>query len=63
MTVYQTILALGVVFALIGMHQAATKLVSLLDGHLERLQSKLDVLMEAQHEHNGKIDVILNKLL
>lgn len=63
MTVYQTILALGVVFALIGMHQATTKLIKLLDGHLERFQSKLDVLMAAQSDYNAKIDIILNKLL
>jgi len=61
-TIYQTILALGVVFALIGIHQATTKLIKLLDGHLERLQSKLDVLMVAQQEHNEKIDLILSKL-
>ncbi len=63
MTIYQTILALGIVFALIGMHQAATRLINLLDGHLERLQSKLDVLMAAQSDHNDKIDIILGKLL
>lgn len=62
MTVYQTILALGVVFALIGIHQATTRLIKLLDGHLERLQAKLDVLMAAQVEHNEKIDIILSKL-
>lgn len=62
MTVYQTILALSIVFALIGVHQAATKLLNVLDGHLERLQSKLDVLMVAQNDHNAKIDIILNKL-
>lgn len=63
MTVYQTMLALGVVFALIGIHQATTKLIKLLDGHLERLQAKLDVLMAAQSDHNDKIDIILSKLL
>ena len=63
MTIYQTILALVAVFALIGVHQAVTKLLRLLDGHLERLQSKLDVLMAAQSDHNDKIDIILNKLL
>lgn len=62
MTIYQTILALTLVFALIGVHQAITKLLALLDGHLERLQSKLDVLMAAQQEHNEKIDIILSKL-
>lgn len=62
MTIRQTILALGVVFALIGIHQTTTKLISLLDGHLERLQAKLDVLMAAQQEHNEKIDIILAKL-
>lgn len=63
MTIYQTILALAVVFALIGAHQAATKLLNVLDGHLERLQGKLDVLMAAQSDHNDKIDIILSKLL
>lgn len=63
MTIYQTILALVAIFALIGIHQVATKLLRMLDGHLERLQSKLDVLMVAQGEHNDKIDIILNRLL
>lgn len=70
MTIYQmllgactTMLALFAVFALIGMHQATMKLIKLLDGHLERLQSKLDVLMAAQSDYNAKIDLILNKLL
>lgn len=63
MTIYQTILALALVFALIGMHQAVSKLIRLLDGHLERFQAKLDVLMVAQQEHNAKLDHIFNKLL
>lgn len=63
MSIYQTMLALTLVFSLIGIHQATTKLISLLDGHLERLQAKLDVLMAAQSDHNAKIDVILSKLL
>lgn len=63
MTVYQTILALATVFALIGIHQAVTKLLRLLDGHLERFQSKLDIMMAGQHDHNAKIDLILSKLL
>ncbi len=63
MTIYQTILALGVVFALIGAHQATTRLLNVLDGHLERLQGKLDVLMVAESEHNDKLDIILQKLL
>lgn len=62
MTVPQTILVLAVVFALIGIHQAITKLLRLLDGHLERFQGKLDVLLAAQTEHNAKIDAILRKL-
>lgn len=63
MTIYQAIFALALVFALIGIHQGTTKLIKLLDGHLERFQSKLDVLMAAQSDYNAKIDIILNKLL
>lgn len=63
MTVYEMILALVVVFTLIGIHQVATKAINLVDGHLERLQSKLDVLMAAQQEHNDKIDIILSRIL
>ena len=62
MTIYQTMVALGLVFVLIGIHQAITKLLNLLDGHLERLQGKLDVLLAAQTEHNAKVDIILRKL-
>lgn len=62
MTIYQTILALAALFAFIGIHQATMRLIKLLDGHLERLQSKLDVMMAAQTEHNEKIDIILNRL-
>lgn len=63
MTIYQAILALALIFALIGIHQATTKLISLLDGHLERFQAKIDVLTAAQSDYNAKIDTILNKLL
>ncbi len=63
MTIYQTIIALAAVFALIGIHQAVTKVLRLLDGHLERFQAKLDVMMVNQNDHNAKIDVILSKLL
>lgn len=63
MSIYQTILALALVFALIGIHQATTKLISLLDGHLERFQAKVDVLMAAQSDYNAKIDIMLGKLL
>lgn len=63
MTIYQAILALALIFALIGIHQATTKLISLLDGHLERFQAKIDVLTAAQSDYNAKIDKILNKLL
>lgn len=63
MTIFEAIIVLGVFFALVGAHQAVTKLVNVLDGHLERLQAKLDVLMAAQCEHNDKIDIILGKLL
>lgn len=63
MTIPQAILALVTVFALIGIHQVVTKLLRLLDGHLERLQGKLDVLLASQTEHNAKIDLILRKLI
>lgn len=63
MTVCQTILALAAIFALLGIHQVVTKLLRLLDGHLERFQSKLDIMMAGQQDHNAKIDVILRKLL
>ncbi len=63
MTLSQTIAAVATIFALIGIHQATTKLISLLDGHLERFQRKLDAMMVTQSEHNDKIDIILNKLL
>lgn len=58
-----TILLLAGVFAAIGLHMLGTKAINVLDGHLERLQSKLDVLMVAQNERNEKIDIILSKLL
>lgn len=47
----------------IGVHQAIDKLLKLVDGHLERLQGKLDVLLAAQVEHNEKMDIILRHLL
>lgn len=62
MTSYETIFAFAVVFSLIGVHQAITKLLRLLDGHLERFQAKLDIMMAGQNDHNAKIDVILSKL-
>jgi len=57
------IVALFVVLAGIGVHQAIYKLLKLVDGHLERLQGKLDILLAAQVEHNEKIDILLRKLL
>lgn len=63
MTVPQTILALVAVFVLIGIHQAVTRLLRIIDGHLELLQSKLDILLAAQVDHNEKLDLILSKLL
>lgn len=63
MTIYQVMLALTLVFTLIGAHQATTKLLNVLDGHLERFQGKLDVLLACQYEHNEKIDIILSKLV
>lgn len=63
MTVYETIIALAAVFTLLGAHQAVAKLLSLLDGHLERFQAKLAIMMASQDDHNAKIDVILSKLL
>ena len=62
MTVYQSIFALVAVFMLIGIHQAAVRMIALLDGHLERFQGKLDVLLAAETEQNEKLDVILHKL-
>ncbi len=53
---------LFVTFAALGVHQAISKLLTLLDGHLERFQGKLDVMLAAQVEHNEKIDIILQKL-
>lgn len=53
--------AAGVLLAL-GLHSAVGKAFSLLDGHLERFQGKLDVMLEAQLEHNRKLDLILRKL-
>lgn len=53
---------LFVTFAALGVHQAISKLLRLLDGHLERFQGKLDVMLAAQIEHNEKIDIILRKL-
>lgn len=46
----------------VGVHQAVNRLLSLVDGHLERLQGKLDVLLASQVEHNEKIDILLRKL-
>lgn len=48
--------------AAVGMHQAVGRFLSLVDGHLERFQGKLDVLLAAQTEHNEKIDAILRHL-
>jgi hypothetical protein len=56
------ILLLVGVFVAIGMHQVAQRAVNVLDGHLERLQGKLDVMLASQIEHNEKIDIILHKL-
>lgn len=50
------------VFVAIGLHQAVNKLLGIVDGHLERLQAKLDVLLGEQIKHNKKIDLILAKL-
>lgn len=50
------------VFLAIGIHFAIDKAFRLLDGHLERFQGKLDVMLAAQIEHNEKIDIILRKL-
>jgi len=61
-----TLAILGTLFLAllaIGIHQAINRLLNIVDGHLERLQSKLDVLLAAQTEHNEKIDVILRHLL
>lgn len=63
MTIYQTILAVGLIFAIVGMHQATGRLLRLVDSHLERFQAKLDLLVKAQNAHNFKLDAILGKLL
>ena len=55
-TLFLTLLAIGI-------HQAINRLLNIVDGHLERLQGKLDVLLAAQAEHNEKIDIILRHLL
>ncbi|MCK5319711.1 MAG: hypothetical protein KAJ55_17495 [Anaerolineales bacterium] len=47
----------------IGVHQAINRLLGIVDGHLERVQGKLDVLLAAQVEHNEKMDLLLRKLL
>lgn len=47
----------------VGIYHTVNRFLSLIDGHLERLQGKLDVLLAAQTEHNEKIDVILRHLL
>lgn len=52
----------GAVFVAVGTHLAIGQVLSLLDGHLERFQGKLDVLVVAQTEHNAKLDAILRKL-
>lgn len=46
----------------IGIHQAVNRLLGIVDGHLERLQGKLDVLLASQVQHNEKIDLLLRKL-
>jgi hypothetical protein len=56
------LVALFGVFLAIGIHIAINKAFSLLDGHLERFQGKLDVLVAAQAEYNVKLDAILRKL-
>lgn len=50
-------------FIAVGLNLAIGRGLSLLGGHLERLQGKLDVLVAAQAEHNEKLDAILWKLL
>lgn len=54
---------LGGVFVAIGIHLALDRAYRLLDGHLERLQGKLDVLVSVQAQNNTKLDAILRKLL
>lgn len=56
------LVALFGVFLAVGVHLAIGKAFLLLDGHLERFQGKLDVLVAAQTEHNVKLDAILRKL-
>ena len=46
----------------VGVHQAVNRLLGIVDGHMERLQGKLDVLLASQVQHNEKIDLLLRKL-
>lgn len=62
MTAVEFSFVLAGLLALVGIHQVISKLLKLLDGHLERFQSKFDVMMISQTEHNKKIDAILRKL-
>ena len=61
--------ALGVVVAVflafvgLGVHRAVSRLLLLVDDHLERVQMKLDAMLSSQEEHNRKIDAVLHKLL
>jgi len=61
---FPAVIVLTLFLALVGLgiHQAIDRLLSLVDGHLERLQGKLDILLAMQTEHNEKMDVILRKL-
>lgn len=63
MTLAEGVVVLTIVFGLLGLHNAIGRLLRLLDGHLERFQGKLDVLVVSQDKHNQKLDVILGKLL
>lgn len=51
------------VFVGLGVHLAIDKAFGLIDGHLERFQAKLDVLVTVQTKNNAKLDAILRKLL
>lgn len=50
------------VFLAVGIHVAIGKAFGLLDGHLERFQGKLDVLVGMQSDQIDKLDIILRKL-
>lgn len=49
--------------AVVVMYLVAHRLIVLLDGHLERLQAKLDVMVAAQCEQQEGIEKLLQAIL